>query len=103
MLCGQPPLKCMSASAKVASVSQRVRELRGSSASVTHAMEEYQGRDQDAAITQPNVIAQVAATTVGTSGDSRLYKYHARASMSHGHAKPMTVVTWLWMCRPAAS
>src|SRR5580692_6159675 len=91
MVAGHPPLKWSSASTPVASVSQRVSELRGSSASVTHAMEAYQGSDQDAAITQANVSAQVAATTVGTSGESRLYRYQASASMSGGQANPIMV------------
>src|SRR5258708_3246335 len=75
MLAGHPPLKCIRASVPVPRVSQRVSELRGSSASATQAIEAYQGSDQAAAITQAKVSAQVAATTVGTSGDSRLYRY----------------------------
>jgi site-specific recombinase XerC len=62
-------LKCSKESIPVARVSHRVSELRGSSASATHAMEAYQGSDQFAAIVHANVSAQVAATTVGTSGD----------------------------------
>src|ERR1700676_1098484 len=90
---GWPPLKCSSASAPVASVSQRVSEFRGSSATVTQAIEEYQGSDHGATSTQANVRAQVAATTVGTSGESRLYRYQASASISGGQAKPIMVVT----------
>src|ERR1700731_4910992 len=80
------------ASRPVASVSQRVSELRGSSPSVTHAIAVYQGSDQVAAIAHANVSAQVAATTVGTSGDSRLYRYHASSSINGYHARPTIVV-----------
>src|ERR1017187_7926609 len=41
-LLGCPALKCASASTPVTSVSQRVSELRGSRASVTHASAVYQ-------------------------------------------------------------
>src|SRR5580658_11258708 len=47
-LAGCPALKCNSASAAVASVSQRVSELRGSSASATHASAVYQASDHGA-------------------------------------------------------
>ena len=67
-------------------MSQRVSELRGSRASVTQATAVYQGSDQGATSTQANVSAQVAATTAGTSGDSRLYRYQASASSSGGHS-----------------
>ena len=56
-------------SVPVARVSHRFSELRRSSASATRAMEAYQGTDQFAAIVHVNVSAQVAAATVGTSGD----------------------------------
>src|SRR5579875_3064177 len=67
---GCPPLKCSSAIPPVTSVSQRVSELRGSRASVTQA----------------KVSAQVAASTAGTSGDSRLYRYQAIAISNGGHS-----------------
>ena len=67
-------------------MSQRVSELRGSRASVTHATAVYQGSDQGATSTQAKVSAQVAASTAGTSGDSRLYRYQASASSSGGHS-----------------
>ena len=68
-------------------------ELRGSSASATHATDEYQGSCHGATTSQANVSAQVAATTVGTSGESRLYRYQASSSMSGGQVNPITVVT----------
>src|SRR5580692_9477954 len=75
---GWPPLKCSSESTPVARVSQRVSVFRGSSASATQAIEEYHGSDHGATTIQAKVSAQVAATTVGTSGESRLYRYQAR-------------------------
>src|SRR5580692_664794 len=91
-LSGCPALKCSSAVTKVASVSQRVSELRGSRASVTHATAVYQGSDHGATSTQAKVSAQVAASTAGTSGDSRLYRYHASASSSSGHSTPISAL-----------
>src|SRR5580658_3126111 len=92
-LAGCPALKCNSASAAVASVSQRVSELRGSSASATHASAVYQASDHGATSTQAKVSAHVAASTAGTSGDRRLYRYHASASSSGGHSAPITAET----------
>ena len=46
----------------------------------TQAIDEYQGSCHGATTIQANVSAQVAATTVGTSGDSRLYRYQASAA-----------------------
>src|SRR5579872_3104281 len=91
-LSGCPALKCSSAGTKVASVSQRVSELRGSRASVTHATAVYQGSDQGATSTQAKVSAQVAASTAGTSGDSRLYRYQASRSSSSGHSTPISAL-----------
>src|SRR5450756_1571507 len=93
MLVGWPPLKCSSDSVPVAMVSQRVSEFLGSRATVTQAIAEYQGSDQGATTIQANVRAQVAATTVGTSGERRLYRYQASASISGGQVNPMMVVT----------
>ena len=78
----------------VASVSQRVgkRVAREQRQGHPHAIDEYQGSYHDATTTHANVSAQVAATTVGTSGDSRLYRYQASSSISGGHAKPMILV-----------
>src|ERR1019366_4494337 len=78
-LSGCPALKCASASTPVTSVSQRVSELRGSRASVTHASAVYQAS------------VQGAASTAGTSRDSRLYRYQATASSSGGHSTPISV------------
>jgi hypothetical protein len=86
-----PALKCTSAGTIVARVSQRVSELRGSRASVTHATAVYQGSDQGATSTQAKVRAQVAASTAGTSGDNRLYRYQASTSSSGGHSTPISV------------
>ena len=72
-------------------MSQRVSELRGSRASVTHATAVYQGSDHGATSTQAKVSAQVAASTAGTSGDSRWYRYQASASSSGGHSTPISV------------
>src|SRR5271170_5651248 len=91
-LSGWPALKCSSAGTKVASASQRVSELRGSRASVTQATAVYQGSDHGATRTQAKVSAQVAASTAGTSGDSRLYRYHASASSSSGHSTPISAL-----------
>src|ERR1017187_10467907 len=88
-LVGLPPLKCSSDSVPVARVSQRVSEFLGSRATVTQAIEEYQGSDHGATRTQANARAQVAATTVGTSGESRLYRYQASRSISGGQANPI--------------
>ena len=83
-------------------MSQRVSELRGSKASVTHASAVYQGSDHGATSTHAKVSAQVAASTAGTSGDSRLYRYQASASSSGGHSTPISVdvadgfIRWKW-------
>src|SRR5579863_5113740 len=90
-LSGCPALKCSSAGTRVARVSQRVSELRGSRARVTQASAVYQGSDHGATRTQAKVSAQVAASTAGTSGDSRLYRYQASASISGGHSAPISV------------
>src|SRR5580704_236226 len=102
---GWPPLKCSSDSTPVARVSQRVSVFRGSSASATQAIAEYQGSDHGATTIQAKVSAQVAATTFGTSGESRLYRYQASASISGGQANPIMVLSrcsawgeWGWTC-----
>src|SRR5580692_1318701 len=84
-------ISAVSASAPVTSVSQRVSELRGSKARVAHAIAVYQASDHGATSTQAKVSAQVAASTAGTSGDSRLDKYQASASSSGGHSTPISV------------
>ncbi len=68
-------------------------ELRGSSARATQAIAEYQGSDQGATTIHANVSAQVAARTVGTSGESRLYRYQASSSISGGQMMPNALVT----------
>src|SRR5260370_25655270 len=91
-LSGCPALKCSSAGTMVASVSQRVSELRGSRASVTHATAVYQGSDHGATSTQAKVSEQVAASTAGTSGDSRLDRDQARRRSSSRHSPPTSPV-----------
>ena len=66
--------------------------FRGSSASATQAIAEYQGSDHGATTIQAKVSAQVAASTAGTSGDSRLYRYQASAIRSSGHSTPISVL-----------
>src|SRR5260370_23688311 len=100
-LSGCPALKCSSAGTMVASVSQRVSELRGSRASVTHATAVYQGSDHGATSTQAKVSAQVAASTAGTSGDSRLYRYQARPGSSSGQATPISALLVAGVARGA--